>query len=149
MTETLDGPLPQSARLSVASLALAIVGLAVFCSAYVAAGFQVGAVDNVDLIAAALAGGLLGSGAVAIGVIARRRAKRGHGARPGVALAGIMVGLLATLLPALILAALAFTMYSSYEDFNSCVKGSGHPTYLCLKECPVFLDSWCRSRIGW
>jgi membrane protein YdbS with pleckstrin-like domain len=99
MTESLDGPahessgdsaipertrekLPsKSSKLSITSLALAIIALAVFWSVMVAAVFDVHAVDGVVFIVAAVAGAILGVGAVVLGVVARQLVRRGDASR--------------------------------------------------------------------
>ncbi|HWS92371.1 MAG TPA: DUF4190 domain-containing protein [Mycobacterium sp.] len=140
-----------SSGLSIASLALGIVALAVFWWAEVAAGSGVQVAQIVVYLVAAMAGVILGVIAVVTGVIARRRVKRGNAARGGVALAGIVLGVLAVVIPAIVLADLAYVQYSGYEQFELCVKraGTAYPNYLCLKECPSLLDSLCRRAIGW
>ncbi len=69
----------------------------------------------------------------------------------GIAVAGIMLGILAIALPAVIVGGLVYTVYSAYEEFEHCVGGSGsaYPSYLCLKECPEFFDALCRKQVGW
>jgi hypothetical protein len=82
--------------LSITSLALAIVALAVFWSVAVATVFQVPATDSgVAFVVAAVAGVILGIGAVVTGVVARRRVRRGQAGRGGIALAGIVLGVVA------------------------------------------------------
>ena len=150
MTEPLDAP-ARTSKLSVASLALAIAGLAVFWPVMAAPYFSVQTVDGAVYLAAVAGGVILGVAAVVTGVIARRRARRGAPGRSGVALAGIVLGIMAAIAPAILIAFGVFGVYYSYEEFQECVKGSGqsYPNYLCLKECPSFLGSWCRSQIGW
>jgi heme/copper-type cytochrome/quinol oxidase subunit 2 len=140
-----------SPKLSGASLALAIVALAVFWSVMVAAVVDVYAMERVVFIVAAVAAVILGVAAVVTGVVARRRVRRGDAGKGGVALAGIVLGVVAVVVPAIILAWVVYTVYSDYQEFQQCVKGSGsaYPKYLCLKECPAFLDSLCRKEIGW
>ncbi len=142
-------PVMGSSKLSIASLALAIVAVAVFWSVMIAAASGVDAVGKVVLIVAAVAGVTLGTGAMVTGVLARRRVKRGDAVGGGAATAGVVLGMAATVLPAVVLAWMVYTVYSSYEEFQHCVRGSGYPKYFCLKECPVFFDSWCREQIGW
>jgi hypothetical protein len=169
MTESLDGPARESSgdpatpertreklpsnstKLSITSLALAIVALAVFWSVMFAAVFGVRAAEGVVFIVAAVAGVILGVGAVVTGVVARRRVGRGDAGRGGVALAGIVLGVVAVVVPAIILAGMVYKVYSDYEEFQQCIRGSGsaYPKYLCLKECPEFFDSLCRKEIGW
>jgi ABC-type Na+ efflux pump permease subunit len=124
-----------SRKLSIASLALAIVALAVFCS--VIGAWRV------------LAGVNLIVGAVVTGVVARRRVRRDDAGRGGVALAGIAPGVAAVVVLAIFLAMMVYSVYSGYEEFQHCIRGSGFPKYLCLKECPQFLDYLCRKEIGW
>jgi MFS family permease len=149
MTETLSEP--KSPKLSIASLALGIIALAVFWPVMFAAVAHVDGADNALLLLATVAGVILGLGAVVTGILARRRVKRGVAARGGIALAGIALGVLAAIVPAALLAYLAYAVYSGYEAFEACVRGSGtaHPDYMCLKECPPFLDSVCRKHIRW
>jgi MFS family permease len=159
MTASTDGSAHQStgaqarprARLSILSLVLAIVALAVFWPLMVAAVFDAGQVRDVVFIAAAAAGVILGLGSVVTGLLGRRRVRRDAAGRGGVALAGILLGLIAVVLPAIILAWLTYQLYYDYQQFQLCVKGSGkaYPAYLCLKGCPDLLDSLCRHRIGW
>ncbi len=165
MTESLDGhtsdpAIPEPTReksvsnspvLSIASLASAIAALAVFWPAMIVAGLGVGAVEGVVVIVAAVSGVVLGVGAVVTGVVARRRVRRGRAAAGGVALAGLVLGIVAVVMPAITLAGLAYEVYSDYEEFENCVRGSGsgYPKYLCLKECPTFFDSLCRKQVGW
>ena len=92
--------------LSITSLALAIVALAVFWSVMVAGIFDVRA-EGVVFIVAAVAGVFLGLGAVVTGVVARRRVRRGDAARGGVALADILLGHVAGFVPSIILGRLA------------------------------------------
>ncbi|OBA70098.1 hypothetical protein A5641_14205 [Mycobacterium sp. 1554424.7] len=149
MTETLSEP--KSPKLSIASLALGIVALAVFWSVMFAAVAHVDGAENVVLLVAMVAGVILGLGAVVTGILARRRVRRGIAARGGIALAGIVLGVLAVIVPAALLAYLVYAVYSGYEEFEACVRGSGtaNPDYMCLKECPLFLDSLCRKHIRW
>jgi heme/copper-type cytochrome/quinol oxidase subunit 2 len=148
---TTEISVPNSSMLSVTSLALATVAMAVFWSVELAAGSGIGTAHGVVYPVAAVAGLILGVIAVATGVVARRRVKRGNAARGGVAIAGIVLGVVAIVVPAILLAYLAYLGYSGYEDFQSCVRGAGtaYPSYLCLKGCPSFLDSLCRRQIGW
>lgn len=134
-----------SRKLSIASLALAIVALAVFCS--VIGAWRV--LAGVNLIVGAVAGVILGVGAVVTGVVARRRVRRGDAGRGGLALAGIALGVAAVVVLAIFLAMMVYSVYSGYEEFQHCIRGSGFPKYLCLKECPQFLDYLCRKEIGW
>lgn len=155
MTESLgDGAsarAPESSRLSVASLASAVVALAVFWTAAIAAANGIEQAQNLGYLIAAATGIVLGVVAVVTGVVARRRARRGAGSGAGAALAGVVLGILAITLPALLLGFFAYLEYASYQDFKNCVKGagSGYPSYMCLKQCPTFLDSLCRSQIRW
>jgi hypothetical protein len=151
MTGPVDAPAP-SPRLSITSLALAIVALAVFWSVAVATVFRVGAADSpVVFIVAAVVGVILGMGAVVTGVVARRRVRRGQAGRGGVALAGIVVGVVAVVVPAILAAGVVYLLYSEYEEFERCIRvpETASPKYLCLKECPGILDSLCRKEIGW
>lgn len=140
-----------SSALSIASLALAIASLAVFWPVMIVTDLRMGAGEGVVVIAAAVAGTVLGAGAVVTGAVARRRVRRGHAAGGGVALAGFVLGIVVVVMPAIALAGLAYEMYSEYQEFDHCVRGSdsGYPKYLCLKECPTFFDSLCRKRVGW
>ena len=104
MTESVGGPAPHSPKLSITSLALALVALLVFGSAAIAAVVDVGTVRDVVLVVAAVAGVILGIGAVLTGVVARRRVQRGNAARGGAALAGIVLGAVTAVLPAIVLA---------------------------------------------
>ncbi len=142
-------PASNSAALSITSLASAVVALVVFWAVILAAAL--GALEGVVVIMAAAAGVILGVCAVLTGIVARRRVRRGRAAGGGIALAGIVLGIVAVVLPAITLAGLAYEMYSDYEEFEHCVRGSGsaYPNYLCLKECPKFFDSLCRKKIGW
>jgi MFS family permease len=150
MTESLDGPARKS-RLSITSLALALVALAVFWSVLAVPFFDERRVADAIYFGAVAAGFILGVGAVVTGVIARRRVRRGDAGRGRVALAGIVLGVVAAVGPAILLALWVYGVYYGYEEFQDCIAGSGstYPNYLCLKECPRFLDSWCRSEIGW
>jgi MFS family permease len=140
-----------SSKLSITSLALAIAAVTVFWPVMAAAVIDVRAAVGVVVAVTALAGVVLGVGAVVTGLVARRRVKRGNAGRGGVALAGIVLGVVAVVLPAIILAEMVYQIYSDYQEFQECVKGSGsaYPNYLCLKECPQFFGSWCREEIGW
>ncbi len=152
MTESPDRPTRrESSRLSFASLALAVVALALFWSAAAAAAHHVGGAEDAAYAVAAMAGVILGLAAVVTGFAARRRVKRGAAARGGVALAGIVLGIVAFVVPAALLGFLAYLVHSGYQEFEACVRSAGtsHPSYLCLKDCPVFLDSLCRRAIGW
>jgi hypothetical protein len=75
--------------------------------------------------------------------------RRGDAGRGGVALAGIALGVSAVVVLAIFLAMMVYYVYSGYEEFQQCIRGSGFPKYLCLKECPEFLDYLCRKEIGW
>jgi len=146
MTEPTRETLPSSSPvLSITSLVLAIAALAVFGPLLVAG------VSGVGAVVALLAGVILGVGAVVTGVVARRRVRRGDATGGGVALAGIVLGAAVVAVLGLMLAWLAYILYSDYEDFEHCIRGSGsaYPKYLCLKQCPDFLDSLCRREIGW
>lgn len=140
-----------TSKLSFVSLAVAVVALAAFWSVELAAGSGIEATQSVVYVLAAAAAVILGVIAVWTGVVARRRVKRGNATGGGVALAGVALGLLAAVVPATLLASLAYLEYSGWQEFRSCVKGAGtaYPNYLCLKECPPFLDSLCRKQIGW
>jgi heme/copper-type cytochrome/quinol oxidase subunit 2 len=133
------------------SLALAIIALAAFWPLELAAGAGIAPTQGVVYVLGAVAGVVLGAVAVVTGVVARRRVKRGTATGGGVALAGIVLGLVAAAVPAALLAYLAYLVYTGYQEFESCVRGAGtaHPSYLCLKECPPFLDSFCRQHIRW
>jgi hypothetical protein len=161
MTESSDDPatlertreeLPsRSSKLSITSLVLAIVALASFWSVMFAAGSHVQAAQDFGYLVAAVAALILGVGAVVAGMVARRRVKRGGAAGGGIALTGIVLGVVAVVVPGFLLALVVYSEYSGYRDFEACVRGSGtaNPDYLCLKECPKFFDSWCRKQIGW
>jgi len=142
---------PNSSRLSTTSLVLAIVALAVFWSVELAAGSGIEATRGGVYLVAVVASVILGMIAVVTGVVARRRVRRGNAARGGVALAGIVLGVVAVVVPAILLVYLVYWEYTGYRDFESCVRGAGtaYPSYLCLKECPWLLDSLCRKQIGW
>jgi len=146
-----SGPERPRGTLGILSLALAIVAVAVFWPLMVAAVFDARPVRDVVFILAAVAGVVLGACAVVCGAFARRRARRGVGGGGGAALAGLVLGLVAVALPAIILAWLGYQFYVDYEQFQQCVKGAGsaYPEYLCLKECPDFLGALCRHAIGW
>jgi MFS family permease len=134
------------------SLALAIGALAVFWPVAVATVFHVPATDNgVAFIVAAAAGVILGVGAVVTGAVARRRVRRGQAGRAGVALAGIVLGIVAAVVPATLAAWVVYLIYAKYQEFEQCIRvpESASPRYLCLKECPAILDSLCRKEIGW
>jgi hypothetical protein len=134
------------------SLALAIGALAVFWPVAVATVFHVPATDNgVAFIVAAVAGVILGVGAVVTGGVARRRVRRGQAGRAGVALAGIVLGIVAAVVPATLAAWVVYLIYAQYQEFEQCIRvpETASPRYLCLKECPVILDSLCRKEIGW
>jgi heme/copper-type cytochrome/quinol oxidase subunit 2 len=134
MTESPDGPARKS-NLSITSLALALVALAVFWSEMVAAFFEVRGVEGAVYIVAVVAGFIFGVGAVVTGVIARRRVRRGDAGRGGVARAGIVLGVVAAVVPAILLALVVYGVFYGYEEFQECIKGSGsaYPNYLCLK----------------
>jgi hypothetical protein len=117
--------------LSVASLALAIVALVVFGS--VMAAWPVVS-DNLILIVSAVAGVILGVGAVVTGVVARRRIRRGEAGRGGVALAGIVLGVVAAVVPAIFLAVFAYNVYYQYDQYHKCLTGSGYPKRYCLED---------------
>jgi hypothetical protein len=151
MTEPVDAPAP-SPKLSITSLTLAIVALAVFWSVAVAAVFREGAADSpVVFLVAAAAGVILGVAAVVTGVVARRRVRRGQAVRGGVALAGIVLGVAAAVVPAVYAAWVLYLLYAQYQEFEQCIRvpETAAPKYLCLKECPGILDSLCRKEIGW
>jgi hypothetical protein len=119
--------LPSATRiLSIASLVLAIGALVFFWTVAV--------------------GAILGVAAVATGVIARRQVRHDKAGKGGIALAGIVLGIAAVAVSATFV---SISVYSGYEDFQHCIRGSGYPNYLCLKECPSFLDDLCRKQIGW
>jgi len=149
MTEPLDAP-TRSAKLSIASLTLAIVALAVFWSAVVAALLGVRLMDSV-VIGVPAAGVILGVAAVVTGIVARRRVRCGHAGRGGVALAGIVLGVAAAVVPAAFFAWGLYGFYAQYQEFEQCIRvpETASPRYLCLKECPGILDSLCRKEIGW
>jgi heme/copper-type cytochrome/quinol oxidase subunit 2 len=138
-----------SSVLGITSLVSALFAAAVFWPAMTVFGAHAAA--GVVVIVAAVISVVLGVVAVVTGVVTRRRIRRGHAGGDGIAVAGIMLGILAIALPATIVGVLAYTVYSSYQEFERCVRGSGsaYPSYLCLKECPEFLDSLCRRQIGW
>jgi heme/copper-type cytochrome/quinol oxidase subunit 2 len=151
MTEPVDAPAP-SPKLSITSLTLAIVALAVFWLVAVAAAFREGAADSpVVFLVAAVVGVILGVAAVVTGIVARRRVRRGQAGKGGVALAGIVLGVAATVVPAALVALGLYGLYAGYEEFEHCIKipETASPRYLCLKECPGILDSLCRKEIGW
>ncbi len=150
MTESLDGPAGTS-KLGIASLALAIVALAAWWPLVLAPFIDVRPPESVVYIAAALAGVMFGAGAVVTGVIARRRGRRGDAGRGGIPLAGVVLGVVAAVLPAIMLLLVGYQIWAGYGEFQACVKGAGseYPNYMCLKQCPEFLDSLCRSDIGW
>lgn len=149
MTEPVDAPV-RSPKLSITSLALAIVALAVFWSAVVAALLGVCLTDSVLTVAPA-AGVILGVAAVVIGIVARRRVRRGQAGRGGVALAGIVLGVAAAVVPAVYAAWVVYLLYAKYQEFEQCIRvpETASPKYLCLKKCPSILDSLCRREIGW
>jgi hypothetical protein len=151
MTESVDAP-ARSPELSITSLALAIVALAGSCPVAVAAMFRVSAADRpVVFIVAAVVGVILGTGAVVTGVVARRRVRRGQAGRGGVALTGIVLGVVAAVVPAILAAWVVYLIYAKYQEFEQCIRvpETAAPKYLCLKECPDILDSLCRKEIGW
>jgi heme/copper-type cytochrome/quinol oxidase subunit 2 len=149
--QRVSNPARPRTGLSVLSLVLAIGALAIFWPLMVTAVFDAGEVRDVVFVAAAVAGVVLGAGAVVTGALARRRVRRGVAGRGEVALAGVVLGLAAVVVPAIILAWLAYQLYSGYQEFQQCVRGAGsaYPQYLCLKECPDLLGSLCRRAIGW
>jgi hypothetical protein len=149
MTELVDGP-ARSSKLSITSLVLAIVVLAVFWSVVVVAVLGVHVMDSVVAVAPA-AGVILGVAAVVTGIVARRRVRRGQAGRGGVALAGIVFGVVAAVVPAVSAAWAVYLLYAQYQEFEQCIRvpETASPRYLCLKECPGFLDSLCRKEIGW
>ncbi|WP_142280860.1 DUF4190 domain-containing protein [Mycobacterium saskatchewanense] len=150
MTGLRDSP-PSSPRLGIISLGLAVVAVVVFWSVWGVAVAHAANVADVAIVVAAAASVVLGGGAVATGAVARRRLRRGPAGNGGIALAGVVLGFLAVVLPGLLLIYLAFLAYSGYQGFESCVRGAGasYPSYMCLKECPPFLDSLCRSQVRW
>jgi hypothetical protein len=121
VTQPVDAPAP-SPKLSITSLTLAIVALAVFWSVAVAVVFREGAAD-----------------------------RRGQAVRGGVALAGIVLGVAAAVVPAVYAAWVLYLLYAHYQEFEQCIRvpEMAAPRYLCLKECPGILDSLCRKEIGW
>ncbi len=123
---TPETPPSTSPTLSIASLVLAIGALVFFWTV--------------------LGGVILGVAAVATGMVARRRVRRAEADKGGVALAGVVLGIAAVAVSAIFV---PIVVYSSYVDFEQCIRGSGYPNYLCLKECPPFLDALCRKQIGW
>jgi len=144
-----DAP-SRSPQLSGTSLALAIVALAAFWSVAVAAVSGVRVMDIVVAVAL-VAGVTLGMAAVVTGIVARRRVRRGQAGRGGVALAGIVLGIAAAVVPAVYATWVVYLLYSQYQEFEQCIRvpESASPKYLCLKECPGILDSLCRKEIGW
>jgi len=150
MTESLDGP-DRRSKLGITSLALAILALIAWWPLMLGPFFDERPADNVDYVVAALAGVIFGAGAVVTGVVARRRNRRAEAGRGGIALAGVVLGVVGSVLPAIMLLLVGYQMFAGYQEFQACVKGSGssYPNYMCLKECPEFLDSMCRSSIGW
>jgi hypothetical protein len=149
MTDPVDKP-AHSPKLSITSLALAIVALAVFWSVVVVAVLGVRVVDSVVIVALA-AGVVFGVAAVVTGIVARRGFRRGQAGRGGVALAGIVLGVVAAVVPAVYVAYVLYALYAQYQDFEQCIRvpETAAPRYLCLKECPGILDSLCRKEIGW
>jgi len=151
MTEPSIEP-ARSPRLSMTSLASAIVALVGFWSVAVAVVFRMRAADGlIAFLVAAAVGVIVGVGAVVIGAVARRRVRRGQAARGGVALAGIVLGVVAAVVPAILAALVVYFIYAQYQEFRDCIKvpETASPKYLCLKECPGILDSLCRNEIGW
>src|SRR5262249_20931765 len=141
-----------SPKLSIASLTLAMAGLVVFLAVTVASVFQVPGTDNgLAFIVAAVASAILGVAAVVTGVVARRRGRRGEARRGGIALAGIVLGVVAVVLPALLGGWVGYLLYARYQEFEHCIRApeTASPRYLCLKECPGILDSLCRKQINW
>lgn len=68
-------------------------------------------------------GGLLGIVAIVLGAIGRGRAKRGQATNGGVALAGILTGVLAVLVAALVVVgAVALFSNSDFGSFTECVQ---------------------------
>lgn len=68
-------------------------------------------------------GGLLGIAAIVLGAIGRGRAKRGQATNGGVALAGILTGVLAVLVAALVVVgAIALFSNSDFGSFTECVQ---------------------------
>ena len=149
MTELVDGPV-RSSKPSITSLVLAIVALAVFWSVVVVAVLGVRVMDSAVIVASA-AGVILGVAAMVTGIVARRRVRRGQADRGGVALAGIVLGVVAAVVPAVYAAWVVYALYTQYQEFEQCIRvpEMASPRYLCLKECPGFLDSLCRKEIGW
>ena len=100
---------------------------------------------------AAAVGVILGVAAVVIGIVARRRVRRGQAGRGGVALAGIVLGVAAAVVPAVYAAWVVYLLYAKYQEFEQCIRvpETASPKYLCLKKCPSILDSLCRREIGW
>lgn len=149
MTEPVDAPV-RSPKLSIISLVLAIVALAVFWSVVVVAVLGVHVMDSVVTVAPA-AGVILGVAAVVTGIVARRRVRRGQAGRGAVALSGIVLGVVAAVIPAVYAAWVVYLLYAKYQEFEQCIRvpETAAPRYLCLKECPDILDSLCRKEIGW
>jgi hypothetical protein len=142
----------RSPKLGMTSLALAIVALVVFWSVAIVAVSGVRAIESVVTVVVAVASGvILGVAAVVTGIVARRRVRRGQASRGGVALAGIVLGVMAAVVPAVYAAWVVYMFYSEYQQFEQCIKApeSSYPRYFCLKDCPGFLDSLCRKQIGW
>jgi hypothetical protein len=75
-----------------------------------------------------LIGGLIGIVAVILGVVGRRLAKRGEAANPGVALSGLILGIVAILVSATVV--FAFVVLSNtYHSYVDCVRhASGDQT---------------------
>jgi hypothetical protein len=135
-----------SAKMSITSPSLAILALVAFWP--VMGAWQV-IDDLVVLIVAAVAGLIFGVAAVVTGVVVRRRVRRGEASRGRVALAGIVLGVVALVGPAIFLALFVAGEFYHYDQFQGCLKGSGYPKRYCLQECPDFFESFCHKQTGW
>ena len=86
-------------------------------------------------------GGLLGIGAIVLGAIGRGRAKRGEATNGGMALAGILTGVVAVLFAALVVVgAIALFSNSDVGSFTECIQQA--ETQADADQCAVdFEDS--------
>jgi len=148
MAESVDAAARKS-TLSVTSLALALVALAVCWPMMIFDIVNPTKLGDGVFTVGGVAAVILGVGAVVTGLVARRRVKRGNAGKGRVALAGIVLGIVAAVVPALLLASAIYGLYYRYDEFRGCLRGSGYPKYMCLKECPEFFDSWCHKAVGW
>jgi len=69
-------------------------------------------------------GGLLGVVAIILGFLGRGRAKRGEATNGGMALAGIILGVIGVLLTALVIA-IGASFFNEIGSYKDCMDGAG------------------------